>query len=104
MLREQVAQQIAEICARHNKTHKDFASIINKDVRTAQNRFILKNWTFEDIEAIEKEFNEKILYSAKEIVATEEVKAIIQIELKNRQKEFILQQLIGKKDLEILKR
>lgn len=101
-MRERISKHILELLTRKKLNQKDFASIINKDERTAQNRFKLKNWSFEEIEAIEKHFNERILYSAKEFVADQEIKAIVQIELKKKQKETILKQLIGKSDLEIL--
>ncbi len=104
MIREQIAEHILELCNKNKLSYKDFKSIINKDERTAQNRFKLKNWTFEEIEKIEEYFGEKILYSAKNIVVNDEIKAVIQIELKNKQKDTILKQLIGKKDLEILNR
>ncbi len=101
-MRNKIANHILELLTKNKLNQKDFAGIINKDIRTAQNRFKNRNWTFEEIESIERHFNERILYSAKEFVANEEVKAVIQIELKNKQKEAVLKQLIGKKDLEIL--
>lgn len=102
MLRDKISDHIRELKSRYNLTAKEFAVIIRSGEKTAQNRFNNNNWTFEEIEAIEKHFGERILYPAKDYFANDEIKAIVQIELKKKQKEKVLELLIGKKDLEIL--
>ncbi len=102
MLREDIGKHILKIRTERNLSAKEFGATINIEKRTAQLKFKNNNWSFEEIEAIEKKFGEKILYLAKDYFAEENVKAVIQIELKNTQKNKILKHLIGKKDLEII--
>ncbi len=109
MMREQISQHILELCQKHKLTHKDFKNIIHKDERTAQNRFKLKNWTFEEIELIEAYFGEKILFLAKEIFAQknsnqiqEPIEATLQIKLKKDKKDQVLKLVFGENNLEIL--
>lgn len=102
MLRQKVSKHILKLRIEKNLNEKDFAPIINTSIRTAQLRFKKDDWTFEEIEAIENYFGVKILYSANDYFAEDNIKAVIQIELKNKQKDKILKQLIGKADLEII--
>lgn len=102
MIRKQLSQHIKELLSEERITPKDIAVLIDRTERRVQQKIKNNNWTLEDIEAIEGKLGERILYSAKDFFAKEEVKAVLHIELKNSQKEAILKQLIGKKDLEIL--
>ena len=59
MLRQKVSKHILKLRIENNLNEKDFAPIINTSVRTAQLRFKKDDWTFEEIEAIEKHFEEQ---------------------------------------------